>query len=69
MKRIALGLIIFYKKCISPLTPKSCRYEPTCSQYGYEAINKYGVFKGGYLTAKRILRCHPFAKGGVDPVP
>jgi len=69
MKRIALGLIVFYKKAISPLTPPACRYEPTCSQYGYEAISKYGVIKGGYLTAKRILRCHPFAKGGIDPVP
>ncbi|PIU57695.1 MAG: membrane protein insertion efficiency factor YidD [Chloroflexi bacterium CG07_land_8_20_14_0_80_51_10] len=69
MKEIALGLISFYRDAISPLTPPSCRYTPTCSQYGYEAISKYGLWRGSWLTAKRIARCHPFAKGGVDPVP
>ncbi|MFA4836917.1 MAG: membrane protein insertion efficiency factor YidD [Dehalococcoidia bacterium] len=69
MKTIALGLISFYKKVISPVTPPACRYVPTCSQYGYEAISKYGALKGGWLTAKRIARCNPFVKGGVDPVP
>ena len=69
MKVVALGLISFYKKVISPLTPPACRYQPTCSQYGYEAISRYGVCKGGWLTFRRIVRCHPFAKGGVDPVP
>ncbi|MCD5412554.1 membrane protein insertion efficiency factor YidD [Dehalococcoidia bacterium] len=68
MKGIALGLINFYRKAISPLTPPSCRYMPTCSQYGHEAISKYGLLKGGWLTARRIARCHPFARGGVDPV-
>ena len=68
MKEVALGLISFYQKAISPVTAPSCRYAPSCSQYGYEAIAKYGVLKGGWLTAKRIARCHPFAKGGVDMV-
>ncbi|MFP3974715.1 MAG: membrane protein insertion efficiency factor YidD [Dehalococcoidia bacterium] len=69
MKEIVLGFIDFYRITISPLTPPSCRYLPTCSQYGLEAISKYGVLKGGWMTMKRIVRCHPFAKGGVDPVP
>lgn len=69
MRRIALGLIRFYQLGISPLLPPSCIYTPTCSQYGYEAITRYGFFKGGWMTLKRILRCHPFAKGGYDPVP
>lgn len=66
---IALGLIRFYQRFISPLTPPSCIYTPTCSQYGYEAIARYGFFKGGWLTAKRIARCHPWAQGGHDPIP
>jgi len=69
VKEIMLGLISFYREAISPLTPKSCRYLPTCSEYGYEAIQKYGIIKGGWLTIKRIARCHPFSKGGFDPVP
>jgi len=69
VKEIALGLIRFYQVAISPHRPFSCRYVPTCSQYGYEAIGKYGVLKGGWLTAKRICSCHPLAKGGVDFVP
>ncbi len=69
MKKVALGLIWFYQRVISPLTPPACRYQPTCSHYGYEAINKHGFWKGGWMTACRIVRCHPFAKGGFDPVP
>jgi uncharacterized protein len=69
MKTVALGLIRFYKKFISPLLPPSCIYQPTCSQYTYESIDKYGVLRGGWMGFKRILRCHPFAKGGYDPVP
>jgi uncharacterized protein len=65
----ALPLIRFYQRFISPLTPPSCIYTPTCSQYGYEAIQRYGLIKGGWLTARRILRCHPWAQGGHDPVP
>ena len=70
MKSILLALIRFYRKFISPCTPPSCRFRPTCSQYGLEAIEKYGALKGGWLTVKRLMRCHPFYKGDwYDPVP
>ena len=69
MKTILIKLIRFYQKYISPLKSTRCPYIPTCSQYGIEAIEKYGVLKGGLLTAWRILRCNPFSKGGYDPVP
>jgi hypothetical protein len=69
MKYPALLLIRFYQKVISPLLPPSCRFQPTCSHYGYQAIEKYGLLKGGWLTVKRISRCHPFNPGGFDPVP
>lgn len=62
-------VIQFYQSFISPLLPDSCRYTPTCSQYGIEAVKKYGPLKGLWLTFKRILRCNPFCKGGYDPVP
>lgn len=61
--------IKFYQYCISPLTPPTCRYTPTCSQYAIEAIRKYGPFKGIWLTIKRLLRCHPWGGSGYDPVP
>jgi uncharacterized protein len=64
-----LGLVRFYQYTISPLTPASCRYTPTCSQYAIEAIQKYGPFKGGWLAMKRIARCHPWGGHGYDPVP
>lgn len=69
MKYVALALIRFYKKFISPLLPPACRFQPTCSQYSYQAIDKYGLLKGGWLAVKRIGRCHPFHPGGYDPVP
>ena len=70
MKKLLLAMISFYRNAISPLTPPSCRFAPTCSQYAYEAINKYGAWKGGLLALKRLLRCHPFYKGDpYDPVP
>ncbi|HEU5370674.1 MAG TPA: membrane protein insertion efficiency factor YidD [Ktedonobacterales bacterium] len=70
MKYVALGLIRFYQKVISPMTPPSCRFEPTCSQYGYEAIQRFGFFRGGWMAVKRIGRCHPFYNGNLyDPVP
>ncbi len=70
MKRIFLALIRFYRRSISPYTPPSCRFTPTCSQYAYEAITKYGAWKGGYLALRRFCRCHPFYKGDFyDPVP
>ncbi len=69
LSRVMLALIAFYRSCISPLTPPTCRYTPTCSQYAVEAIQKYGPLKGGWLALKRILRCHPFGGSGYDPVP
>jgi len=69
VKHLALALIRFYKRFISPLLPPSCRFEPTCSVYTYQAIEKYGVIKGGWLGIKRISRCHPLNPGGYDPVP
>ena len=69
MKRLFLLLISFYQHGISPLKPPSCRYVPTCSEYARIAIERYGARKGGWLAIKRILRCHPFHKGGYDPVP
>ena len=70
MKTLMLSVIRFYRKCISPYTPASCRFTPTCSQYAYEAISKYGALKGGWLAFKRLMRCHPFHKGNFyDPVP
>ena len=70
MKTLFLSLIRFYQKYISPCFPPQCRFTPTCSQYAYEAITKYGALKGGYLALRRILRCHPFYKGDrYDPVP
>jgi putative membrane protein insertion efficiency factor len=70
MKRFLLWLISFYRRRISPLTPPTCRFTPTCSAYAYEAIQKYGALKGSWLALKRLLRCHPFYKGDPhDPVP
>ena len=69
MKKVALALIRFYQKKISPNTPSSCRYTPSCSQYTYEAIERFGVIQGVWLGAKRIARCHPFNAGGYDPIP
>ncbi len=69
MKSLALALIRLYKRFISPMLPPSCRFEPTCSVYTYQAIEKYGVIKGSWLGMKRISRCHPLHPGGYDPVP
>ncbi|MBL0308995.1 MAG: membrane protein insertion efficiency factor YidD [Bacteroidetes bacterium] len=66
---IFIGIIKFYQALISPILPPSCRYIPTCSEYGLEAIRKYGPFKGGWLALKRISRCHPWGGHGHDPVP
>ena len=68
-KKLIIGVFKFYKKCISPLLPSACIYTPTCSEYAIQAVSRFGVVKGLYLTLKRILRCNPFRKGGVDPVP
>ncbi|MEE0059200.1 MAG: membrane protein insertion efficiency factor YidD [Acutalibacteraceae bacterium] len=69
MKHPLIWLIKFYRKYISPKTPPSCKFTPTCSQYGLEAIERFGAFKGGFMTLWRILRCNPFSRGGYDPVP
>ena len=70
MKKLFIACIRFYQRNLSPLKRYThCKYIPTCSQYALEAITKYGALKGGWLALKRILRCHPFAKGGYDPVP
>ena len=70
MKKVFLFLIRFYQRHISPAFPPRCRFRPTCSAYAYEAINKYGALKGGWLALRRLLRCHPFYKGNFfDPVP
>ena len=69
MKWLALKLIMFYKRFISPVLPSACRFEPTCSMYTYEAIETHGVIKGTWLGIKRISRCHPLHPGGYDPVP
>ena len=70
MKRLLLALIRFYRRFVSPAFPPQCRFSPTCSQYAMEAIEKYGASKGGRLTIRRLLRCHPFYKGDYfDPVP
>ena len=70
MKIVFIGLIKFYRKYLSGLkAAPTCKFIPTCSEYGIEAIEKYGTLKGGVLTVWRILRCNPFSKGGYDPVP
>lgn len=61
--------VIFYRRCISPLTPPSCRFTPTCSEYALQALKKHGAIKGSWLTIRRILRCHPWGGSGYDPVP
>ena len=69
MKRFLLFLIGFYRRKISPGLPPACRFIPTCSEYAEEAVKRFGALRGGQMAARRILRCHPFAKGGYDPVP
>lgn len=69
LKKIFLAVIRFYQVVISPIKPPTCRFYPTCSHYGLEAIGRFGALKGGWLTMKRILKCHPFHPGGIDPVP
>ena len=69
MKKILIAAVKFYRKNISPLSPPSCRFDPTCSAYALEALAKYGALKGLWLAFRRIIKCHPFHKGGYDPVP
>ncbi|MDZ7683603.1 MAG: membrane protein insertion efficiency factor YidD [Fodinibius sp.] len=69
MKYLFIGLVRLYQLVISPWMPSSCRYHPTCSQYSIQAFRQHGALKGLWLTVKRIGRCHPWSKGGHDPVP
>lgn len=69
MRRLAVGLIKIYQRTLSRVLPPSCRFTPSCSEYGVQAISRYGVWRGGWLTIRRIGRCHPFHPGGHDPVP
>lgn len=69
VKYFLLGLIWIYQRMISPLTPASCRFTPTCSHYAAQAVTKFGPFKGGWLALKRLGRCHPWGGSGYDPVP
>lgn len=69
MKHLFITIIKVYQKFISPMTPPTCRFYPTCSHYGLEAYQRFGAIKGSFLTIKRILKCHPFHPGGLDPVP
>ena len=64
----ALGLLRFYKRLISPILPRSCRFSPSCSEYCYEALSRHGLRRGSAMTVRRLLRCHPFHPGGFDPV-
>ncbi|RME35597.1 MAG: membrane protein insertion efficiency factor YidD [Thermoflexia bacterium] len=69
MKLLALALIRLWQWTFSRVLPPTCRFYPSCSEYGYQAISRYGILKGGWLTLRRLARCHPFHPGGYDPVP
>ena len=69
LARPLIGAIRFYQRWISPARPPTCRFVPTCSQYGLVAIERYGAARGGWLLVRRLARCHPFCRGGWDPVP
>lgn len=69
MKAVILWLIRFYRSAISPHRPPCCRFVPTCSQYALEAVERFGPWRGSLLALRRLLRCHPFSRGGYDPVP
>ena len=69
MKQVVLWALRVYKVAVSPLLPPACRYTPTCSEYAMEAIERHGVWTGGWLATRRVLSCHPWSRGGYDPVP
>ena len=68
-RALVIGLLRLYKLVISPLLPPACRFQPTCSEYAMEAVARFGVWRGGGLALRRLLRCHPWSEGGFDPVP
>jgi putative membrane protein insertion efficiency factor len=67
--RLLVALLALYKRFVSPVLPRACRFEPTCSVYARESIQRYGLGRGGALALRRLVRCHPFHPGGLDPVP
>jgi putative membrane protein insertion efficiency factor len=69
VKLLVLGLIRFYQACFSPLMPMACRFHPSCSAYAFEAVERWGVWRGGRLALGRVLRCRPWGRFGYDPVP
>jgi uncharacterized protein len=69
LRRAVIGGIRFYQRGISPFLPPSCRFQPTCSQYALEAVERFGPARGGWLAVRRLARCHPFGGSGYDPVP
>lgn len=69
MKKASLLALRWYKRAVSPMLPPACRYTPTCSEYALEAIERHGLLAGAFLGVRRVLSCHPFARGGYDPVP
>lgn len=69
LKQMVLALLRGYKRFISPLLPPACRFQPTCSEYAADAVELHGVVRGSWLGLRRLLRCHPFSRGGIDPVP
>ena len=69
MRTLLLGIIGFYQKAVTPITPATCRFQPTCSEYARQAIERHGGARGGLLAVRRLLRCHPFGGQGYDPVP
>ena len=67
-KKVGVALIKVYRRVVSPMLPRSCRFTPSCSLYTLQAIERYGLLRGGFMGARRLLRCHPFSEGGYDPV-